>query len=35
MPAPFTTFFGDYLHGLWITWESEQVGGATGFKATF
>ena len=33
--APFTTFFGDYLHGLWITWTSEEVGGATGFRARF
>ena len=33
--APFTTFFGDYLHGLWITWTSEEVSGATGFRARF
>ena len=35
MPAPFTTFFGDYLHGLWVTWESVDIGGATAFQATF
>ena len=33
--APFSTFFGDYLHGLWITWTSEEVGGETGFKIHF
>ena len=35
MPAPFTTFFGDYLHGLWVTWKTEDIGGSVGFKATF
>ena len=22
----FTTFFGDYLHGLWITWDTYDAG---------
>jgi len=26
--APFTTFWGDYLHGLWITWETTETNGA-------
>ena len=25
--APFTTFWGDYLHGLWITWETTETKG--------
>jgi hypothetical protein len=36
--APFSTFFGDYLHGLWVTWESNSDGnaqGTTGFRAHF
>ena len=35
--APFTIFFGDYNHGLWITWESIDSYGAgiAAFKATF
>ena len=36
--APFSTFFGDYLHGLWVTWTSDTAGnsqGTTGFKAHF
>ena len=38
--APFSTFFGDYLHGLWVTWESDTDGsgtgsGRTGFKVHF
>ena len=33
--APFSTFFGDYLHGLWVTWESDTSLGTTGFKAHF
>lgn len=33
--APFSTFFGDYLHGLWIKWETAEVGGAAGFQVTF
>merc|ERR1719330_1187779 len=28
--APFSTFFGDYLHGLWVTWESNSDGNAQG-----
>ena len=35
MPAPFTTFFGDYLHGLWITWESVDISGSAGINVTF
>ena len=26
--APFTTFWGDYLHGLWVTWETTNTDGA-------
>ena len=26
--APFTTFWGDYLHGLWVTWETTTTNGA-------
>ena len=36
--APFSTFFGDYLHGLWVTWTSDTTGndqGTTGFHAHF
>lgn len=33
--APFTTFFGDYMHGLWVTWEQATVLGSVGFKANF
>ena len=34
--TPFTTFFGDYLHGLWITWTPniEAGTGNTTFKMT-
>ena len=31
----FSTFFGDYLHGLWVTWYTDESLGATGFKAHF
>lgn len=33
--APFTSFFGDYLHGLWITWTSSSPAGETQFEAVF
>lgn len=33
--APFTTFFGDYMHGLWITWEPHTISGSVSFKAYF
>ena len=38
--APFSTFFGDYLHGLWVTWTSDTTNhqgtsGTTGFHAHF
>jgi len=33
--APFTTFWGDYIHGLWITWETADVGGSAGMKINF
>ena len=33
MPAPFTSFFGDYFHGLWVTWTLNTAGD--GFEAEF
>ena len=36
MPAPFSTFFGDYVHGLWVTWETTTaISGSAAFKASF
>ena len=32
--APFSTFWGDYLHGLWITWETTATDGAGNAYAT-
>ena len=34
--TPFTTFFGDYLHGLWVTWNTYDAGsGDVGFEVEF
>ena len=33
--TPFTTFFGDYLHGLWVNWNTYDASGDVGFEVEF